>query len=140
METGSTHPESPIMGQRSEDSAQRIDSWREDMADLKPINRQSDEIEIAWWERPSPLESLHRDPRPMNFRVIDTHGECPKGIRMGDMISVTGTWREVTPHLCPYAESVLRVAAMEDEVAGIGEWCCPVYDHLLVFRREISTA
>ena len=47
-----------------------------------------------------------------------------------------GSGGEITPELCPHAETVLRLASTEDEQPGVRQWCCPVYDHLLVFRRE----
>ena len=45
-------------------------------------------------------------------------------------LAATGS---VIPSLCAEAEAVLRMAAADD--SEVREWCCPVYDHLLVFRK-----
>ena len=71
------------------------------------------------------------------FRVTDIVGVCPLGYDVGTVISVDPSG-VVQPRLCAPAETVLRFAANgeEDEV---NEWCCPIYDHFLVFRREIES-
>ena len=66
------------------------------------------------------------------FKVVGARGLCPKGINPGDLmkVSVNG---QVTPGLCPPAESILNMAAGTE--SEIREWCCPVYDHYLVFKK-----
>ena len=76
---------------------------------------------------------------PARFRVVDSRGVCPFGYRKGDFVTVT-RGRLVVPQLCPPAEAVLRLAADTGEEAKVQEWCCPVYEHLLVFRRELQAA
>lgn len=73
------------------------------------------------------------------FRVVDARGVCPSGFRIGDSITV-GPSGSVAPELCPAAQAVLRLAATADESQEVKEWCCPVFDHLLVFRREVQVA
>ncbi|MBI2855831.1 MAG: hypothetical protein HYX93_03175 [Chloroflexi bacterium] len=70
------------------------------------------------------------------FRVVGSQGTCLLGRRVGEVVTVAsgGT---VTPGLCPQAEEVLRMAASDTEIE---EWCCPIYQHLLVFRRELQAA
>ena len=70
--------------------------------------------------------------QPVRFRVVDSRGVCPFGYRKGDFVTVT-VGSLVVPQLCPPAEAVLRLAAEADQPQ---DWCCPVYEHLLVFRRE----
>ncbi|HLA18023.1 MAG TPA: hypothetical protein VJ253_01725 [Dehalococcoidia bacterium] len=72
---------------------------------------------------------------PVRFRVVDSRGVCPLGYRKGDFVTVT-SGQFVAPQLCPPAEAVLRLAAETSEEAPPQEWCCPVYEHLLVFKRE----
>jgi hypothetical protein len=43
---------------------------------------------------------------------------------------------EAVPRLCEHAQAVLRRASAERDDAAVHEWCCPVYDHLLVFQPE----
>ena len=76
---------------------------------------------------------------PARFRVVDSRGVCPFGYRKGDFVTVT-RGRLVVPQLCPPAEAVLRLAADTGEEANVQEWCCPVYEHLLVFKRELQAA
>jgi len=74
-----------------------------------------------------------------SFRVVDVRGECPLGRRKGDLVSVDRAG-SVVPQLCQPAERVLRMAASDDEGPGTQRWCCPVYDHLLVFQRTPAAA
>ncbi|MBI4329042.1 MAG: hypothetical protein HY685_04155 [Chloroflexi bacterium] len=67
------------------------------------------------------------------FRVVGAHGTCLIGRSLGDLVTV-GAAGSVSPRVCPQAEAVLRLAAAGD--GDVREWCCPIYDHLLVFRRE----
>lgn len=73
------------------------------------------------------------------FRVVGSRGACTLGRHVGDLVSVDpqGT---IAPQLCPYAETTLRQAATEAAKGEVKEWCCPVYDHLLVFRHELQAA
>jgi hypothetical protein len=70
-----------------------------------------------------------------SFRVVAAQGVCPLGRQVGETVSI-GSGGEITPELCRPAEAVLRLASAADPQPGVKEWCCPVYDHLLVFRRE----
>ena len=72
-----------------------------------------------------------------SFRVVDVRGECPLGRRKGDVVSVNGS---VVPQFCEPAERVLRMAASGNGTPATERWCCPVYDHLLVFERVPSAA
>ena len=72
---------------------------------------------------------------PVRFQVVDSRGVCPFGHRKGDLVTVA-SGRPLVPQLCPPAEAVLRLAAEAGEEASAQEWCCPVYEHLLVFKRE----
>lgn len=74
-----------------------------------------------------PFESV------MHFRVVDTRGECTLGRKTGDVIKV-GPAGGVTPTLCLPAAFALRRAAVDASRGSVDEWCCPVYDHMLVFR------
>jgi hypothetical protein len=73
------------------------------------------------------------------FRVVGARGVCPLGSREGDLVTV-GPAGAVIPQLCPPAEHVLRRAASAGAEPEIKEWCCPIFDHLLVFRRELKAA
>lgn len=75
---------------------------------------------------------------PLAFRVVDTRGVCPMGYKKDAVIAVT-SGGSVHPPLCAAAEAVLRMAAKEDPTKA-SDWCCPVYEHLLVFRREAQAA
>ncbi|MCI0899999.1 MAG: hypothetical protein J4N70_03635 [Chloroflexi bacterium] len=66
------------------------------------------------------------------FKVVGARGICPMGVIQGDYLKVT-TNGPVTPGLCPQAEAVLHMAAGDN--SEVREWCCPVYDHLLVFKK-----
>lgn len=68
------------------------------------------------------------------FRVTGARGHCTLGRRVGDLIEVGGDGR-CSPGLCSAAESALRVAAKASDADAGQQWCCPVYDHLLVFKR-----
>ena len=71
-------------------------------------------------------------PAPTYFKVVGFRGLCPRGVVQGDLLKMGASGR-VTPGLCSQAEAVLRMAAADD--SEIREWCCPVYDHLLVFKK-----
>ncbi len=73
------------------------------------------------------------------FRVVLVQGECPLGRREGDVITV-GRTGSVMPALCTPAEQVLRRAVATGDDEEIGGWCCPVFDHMLVFRRLSETS
>lgn len=80
-----------------------------------------------------PVDSVAR------FRVVLVQGRCLLGRREGEVLTV-GPAGAVTPPLCAPAEQVLRRAvavAQEQEVEG---WCCPIFDHMLVFRRVSEAA
>lgn len=82
----------------------------------------------------SPAAAVWADrPAASAFRVVGARGTCPLGYRKGEVITV-GEGGAVSPHLCPAAEAVLRLAAAGED--GAERWCCPVYEHLLVFQRE----
>ncbi len=74
--------------------------------------------------------------RSVRFRVIETRGVCPVGRHRGDVIAVTGGG--VSPFVCEEARTVLQMAAL-DRYDG-KEWCCPLYEHLLVFKKETRAA
>ncbi len=79
------------------------------------------------------------EPVPMAaFRVVGGRGECPLGLRKGDLVTV-GAGGAVAPALCSAAVAVLRLASADGE-ADVKEWCCPVYEHQLVFRQEAKAA
>ncbi len=71
-------------------------------------------------------------PAATYFKVVGSRGICPWGITQGDFLKLASSGL-VTPSLCAVAEGVLHVAAADD--SEVREWCCPVYDHLLVFRK-----
>ena len=71
-------------------------------------------------------------PAATYFKVVGSRGICPIGVTRGDFLKLTASG-SVTPSLCAEAEAVLRMAAADD--SEIREWCCPVYDHLLVFKK-----
>ena len=71
-------------------------------------------------------------PPVATFKVVGSRGICPKGVGQGDFVEVTASG-PVTPGLCPAAEAVLHMAAKDN--SEVREWCCPVYDHLLVFKK-----
>jgi len=72
------------------------------------------------------------------FRVVGGRGECPLGLRKGDLVTV-GAGGAVAPQLCSPAEGVLRIASADGK-ADVKEWCCPIYEHQLVFRQEAKAA
>ncbi len=76
-------------------------------------------------------------PAPARFQVVDTRGVCPLGHRKGDLLTVDAAG-SVAPQVCPAAAAVLELAADSEE--EVQEWCCPVYDHMLVFRRQLKAA
>ena len=71
-------------------------------------------------------------PAATYFKVVGSRGICPKGVTQGDFLKLAASG-EVTPSLCAEAEAVLRIAAEDNSEDR--EWCCPVYDHLLVFKK-----
>jgi uncharacterized repeat protein (TIGR04076 family) len=75
--------------------------------------------------------------RIQRFRVVETRGVCPLGHRTGDVLTVSGA--DVAPFACPEATAVLR-AASEADGDPARKWCCPVYDHLLVFEKQRAAA
>ena len=85
----------------------------------------------------SDTAELSEKTEPVTFRVVGTRGVCPLGHGKGMSFEVdpSGT---VQPHLCAPAEAVLCSTALEGN--GVREWCCPIYDHYLVFRRETVAA
>lgn len=76
--------------------------------------------------------------RVQRFRVVDTRGVCPLGRKAGETISVVAGG--VTPAVCEEARNVLSMAAASPDGSAARDWCCPVYDHMLVFRREREKA
>lgn len=77
-----------------------------------------------------------QETEPVKFRVVHTMGTCPLGHSTGDVITVSASG-SVEPVVCPEAASMLQMAARDGHVA---RWCCPVYDHMLVFRKEAVAA
>ncbi len=73
------------------------------------------------------------------FQVVNVQGVCPLGRRKGDLVTVEPAG-SVVPQLCPPAEASLRLAAAAGEEQEVKEWCCPIFDHLMVFRRESRAA
>lgn len=76
---------------------------------------------------------------PVVFEVTAVRGECLLGRKVGERLRVA-PGRAITPEVCLHAEQVLRHAAVENGDADVQEWCCPIYDHLLVFGREAVAA
>jgi uncharacterized repeat protein (TIGR04076 family) len=72
----------------------------------------------------------------VKFRVVHTMGTCPLGHSTGDVIAVSASG-SVEPVVCPEAAAMLQMAARDGHVA---RWCCPVYDHMLIFRKEAVAA
>lgn len=69
---------------------------------------------------------------PVMFRIVETRGVCPLGHGTGDVIAVDAAgW--TAPVVCPEATAMLQMAARDGHVE---QWCCPVYDHMLVFKKE----
>jgi hypothetical protein len=68
-----------------------------------------------------------------HFKVVGVRGRCLMSREEGDVIKV-GPAGGVTPVLCGPAERVLRSAAGNSD-AEVDEWCCPIHDHMLVFRQ-----
>lgn len=75
----------------------------------------------------------------IRFRVVETRGVCPLGHQKGDLVSV-GARGVVSPVLCQEAQTVLALASRDAAGEPAKEWCCPVYEHMLVFRRERQAA
>ncbi|HEU4759792.1 MAG TPA: hypothetical protein VFT91_07400 [Dehalococcoidia bacterium] len=74
----------------------------------------------------------------VRFQVVSTRGACPLGRQKGDVVAV-GPAGAVVPALCAPAQAVLRLAAAGQE-QEVKEWCCPIFDHMLVFRRQFKAA
>ena len=72
----------------------------------------------------------------VKFRVVHTMGTCPLGHSTGDVIAVSASG-SVEPVVCPEAAAMLQIAARDGHVA---RWCCPVYDHMLILRKEAVAA
>lgn len=79
-----------------------------------------------------------QQPGAQAFRIVGARGSCLLGRRVGELL-VAGGAGSVEPEVCPHAAAVLKTAAADGR-EGVEEWCCPVYDHLLVFRRERQAA
>ena len=75
--------------------------------------------------------------RVKRFRVVETRGVCPLGRRAGEVLMVSGG--DVSPFVCPEASAVLQAASAAQGDAA-RKWCCPVYDHLLVFEKARAAA
>ena len=88
----------------------------------------------AGWEDPSEMNVPEwvDMPAAVYFKVVGSRGICPMGVTQGDFLKLT-TSGSVTPSLCASAEAVLHIAAADD--SEVREWCCPVYDHLLVLKK-----
>ena len=88
----------------------------------------------AGWEDESEMDvpGLVDMPAATYFKVVGSRGICPRGVTQGDFLKLAASGA-VTPSLCAEAEAVLRVAAKDN--SEVREWCCPVYDHLLVFKK-----
>lgn len=76
---------------------------------------------------------------PVRFEVVGARGVCPLGYHEGDVVTV-GAAGGVTPRLCQPAQAMLRVAAEDSANGDVQEWCCPVYEHMLVFRPLAKAA
>ena len=89
------------------------------------------------YERPTASDLGHRETAgaTISFRVIGTHGVCPLGRGKGDRVTVDPSG-SVAPQVCQYAEVMLRLAATAGEEQKVKAWCCPIFDHYLVFQRE----
>ena len=73
------------------------------------------------------------------FRVVGSRGVCPRGMKPGDLVTLSQSG-SISPSLCPLAEATLRsVAASGTDPSEPTEWCCPIYDHLLVFSQINAT-
>lgn len=101
--------------------------WEDEFATMNPPE---------WVDMPSvlfPLAGFKVEATPVTtFKVTGARGICPRGVVQGEFIEVTASG-PVIPSLCPVAETVLHMAAADD--SEVREWCCPVYDHLLVFKK-----
>lgn len=86
-------------------------------------------------ERPSVEAGAQR--QVVRFRVVDTLGACPLGRGLGDVITLA-PGRAAEPRVCPEAEAVLRLAALD--ARDVNRWCCPIYDHMLVLNKEPAIA
>ncbi|MBI4299323.1 MAG: hypothetical protein HY666_06155 [Chloroflexi bacterium] len=73
------------------------------------------------------------------FEVVDTRGVCPLGLRRGDSI-VMYAEGSVIPQLCSPAMEVLGLAAKPVQGQEIKKWCCPIFDHFLVFEKVPKAA
>ncbi len=103
-------------------------------ANETPVSPEDEELE--WWEKPSSRGSTQGVARKISFRVVGSQGNCRVGANVGTLVTLNGVDGDISPRLCPLAGHALRAAAFWDEISEVDEWCCPVFDHLLVFRRE----
>lgn len=82
------------------------------------------------------LQEVQDVAEPVMFRIVETRGVCPLGHGTGDVIAVDAAgW--TAPVVCPEATAMLQMAARDGHV---DQWCCPVYDHMLVFKKEAVAA
>ncbi|MDA0264762.1 MAG: hypothetical protein O2803_11500 [Chloroflexi bacterium] len=89
-------------------------------------------LETGWEDDLDAITPEWVDMPKTTFRVVASRGICPKGFVEGDFLTVPAGG-PVAPALCPAAEEVLRLAAEDN--SDVREWCCPIYDHLLVFKK-----
>lgn len=94
--------------------------------DVHPLLETGWEDELAM----HPVEWV--DMPTATFKVVGSRGICPRGMGQGDFVEV-GADGSVSPGLCAEAEAVLCMAS--EDHSEVREWCCPVYDHLLVFKK-----
>ncbi|MDO8615469.1 MAG: hypothetical protein Q7T33_06990 [Dehalococcoidia bacterium] len=88
-----------------------------------------------WRRLQSEQQAIADTGATVRFRVVGGRGVCPLGHREGDLVAVSPRGA-ATPMVCPEAQAVLRLAAANGGGQQVKEWCCPVYEHMLVFRRE----
>ena len=89
--------------------------------------------------RPAPAPTVVAADVAVAFRVVRVRGACLKGRRVGDVVRVE-RGGQVSPALCSFGEATLRLAAADSGEPGAKAWCCPVYDHMLVFERQLQAA
>ena len=75
----------------------------------------------------------------VSFRIVGAKGACPLGHKPGQIVTLSQEGH-VSPQLCPAAEATLRIAATDGKGQEVKDWCCPIYDHMLVFRRQAQAA
>lgn len=89
-------------------------------------------LEAGWEDELAVTTTEWVDMPAAVFQVVGSRGICPKGFAQGDFLEVRGNG-SVSPGLCAEAGAVLHMAAADN--SEVREWCCPVYDHLLVFKK-----